>query len=116
MAEPTGFEPAISGLTGRRVNQATPRLRLQSVFYHPADPKSSRAAPVAAFSRRPLALGTESEKIHPPRRHEKAGIPGDLILQGAQISPVVVEDRAALVAHQVVVIAHIAVKAAAAIR
>src|SRR5690606_18163667 len=61
VAEPTGFEPAISGLTGRRVNQATPRLRLQRVFYHPADPKSSRAAPVAAFSRRPLALGTESD-------------------------------------------------------
>ncbi len=28
LAEPTGFEPAISGLTGRRVYQATPRLRV----------------------------------------------------------------------------------------
>ena len=30
VAEPTGFEPAISGLTGRRVNQATPRLPFAS--------------------------------------------------------------------------------------
>jgi hypothetical protein len=32
VAEPTGFEPAISGLTGRRVNQATPRLHESSAL------------------------------------------------------------------------------------
>lgn len=30
VAGPTGLEPAISGLTGQRVNQATPRPRLES--------------------------------------------------------------------------------------
>jgi hypothetical protein len=66
LAEPTGFEPAISGLTGRRVNLATPRLRVINLRWGPScsalgpsqysilslHPGQSRAVPAA--TRQPL--------------------------------------------------------------